>query len=263
MRPKPGPALPSIKVSQLNRDAVKTIVVERRGSPTIRLEKRDGAWQITAPISTRADSYQVDRLLDISAAAAKQKMPLADPGRFDLNPPPVRVTLDDQIFAFGRINEITNEQYLASGDGIYLVPPFYGYGVPADVKALMNRKLLDDAEIPVGLDFGKYRITRNERGEWTTQGSFPVRKDKTLSQDDFNRWADEWRHTSSLAAEPYIGPRGKEQITIRFKNGKSVALQILQRQPDFQLVRSDSNIRYRFGSEVGRRLLDPYAGAEK
>jgi hypothetical protein len=263
MRPKQGPVLPSIKVTALNRDEIKKIMVERRGSPAIRLERRNGTWQITAPISTLADSYQVDRLLDMSAITAKQKLPLTDPGRFDLDPAPVRVTLNEQVLAFGRINDITNEQYLATGDGIYLVPPFYGYGVPNDVNALVNRKLLDETEIPVGLDFGKYRITRNERGEWTTEGAFPAQKDKTLSQDDFNRWADEWRHTSALAAEPHKGPRGTERVTLRFKNGKTVILQILQRQPDFQMVRGDSNIRYRFGADVGRRLLDPYAVAQK
>ena len=50
---------------------------------------------------------------------------------------------------------------------------------------------------------------------------------------------------------------------LRFKNGKSVVLRILQREPDFVLVRGDSNIRHRFGVEVGRRLLDPGVVAKK
>ena len=40
-------------------------------------------------------------------------------------------------------------------------------------------------------------------------------------------------------------------------------MRIVQKEPDFQLVRSDNAMRYHFGVEVGRRLLDPRAVAKK
>lgn len=261
-RPKEQPD-PGIKLTQLKRDDITRITVERRGNPTIQLEKRDGSWRISAPLQTRADPIQVDRLTDIATASARHKLPPGDPGRYELDPPQVKLTLNDQAFAFGRVNDVTYEQYVAAAGAVYLVAPFYGYGIPAEVTKLVSRKLLDDTEVPVAFDFGRYRIAKDDRGTWTIEGAFPAQHGKTLSQDDFNRWADEWRITSSLGAEPRRGARGKERLVVQFKDGRKVTMEIVQKQPEFLLIRSDENMQYRFGAEVGRRLLDPRVVAEK
>jgi Domain of unknown function (DUF4340) len=256
-------AAPSIKLTQLKRDDVTRIAIEPRNAPAIKLEKLDGAWRIVAPLTAQADATQVDRLVDIVNANAKQKLPSADLGQFDLNPPQVRVTLNDQTIAFGRINEITYEQYVATADGVYLVPPLYGYGIPTDATKMLSRSLLDAGEVPVAFDFGRYRIERGDKGTWAVSGEFATAKDQPLSQDDFNRWADEWRFTSALSIEPDKSSRSREQVNVRFKSGKTVAMRIVQKEPDFQLARSDNAMRYHFGVEVGHRLLDPRVVAKK
>ncbi len=252
-----------IRLTQLKREDINRITVERRGSPTIQLQKRDGGWRISAPLQTRADPIQVDRLTDIATATARHKLPPGDPGRYQLDPPQMKLTLNDEAFAFGRINDITYEQYVATAGAVYLVAPFYGYGVPTEVTKLVSRKLLDDTEMPVAFDFRRYRIRRDDRGTWSITGAYPAQQGKPLSQDDFNRWADEWRFTSSLGAEPRRRARGKDLLVVQFKDGKKVTMEIVQKQPEFLLVRSDENMQYRFGAEVGRRLLDPNAVARK
>jgi len=254
---------PGVRLTPLKRDEINRITVERRGSPTIQLHKRDGGWRINAPLQTRADSIQVERLADIVAATAKHKLPSGDPGRYQLDSPQVKLTLNDQTFAFGGVNEVTYEQYVETAGAVYLVAPFYGQGIPTGVGNLVSRKLLGDAEVPVAFDFGRYRIAKDERGTWTIAGAFPAQQGKTLSQDDFNRWADEWRFTSSLSAAPRRGPRGQERLVVQLKDGRKVTMDIVQKQPEFLLVRSDENMQYRLGAEVGKRLLDPRVVAEK
>ena len=254
---------PSLKLTQLKRDDITRIVIEPRGATAIKLEKLDGAWRITAPLTAQAEDTQVDRLVDIVNAIAKQKLANADPGQFDLNPPQVRVTLNDQAIAFGRINDITYEQYAATADGVYLVPPLYGYGIPTDAIKLLSRRLLDAGEVAVAFDFGRHRIERDDKGAWATSGEFTPTKDQPLSQDDFNRWADEWRYTSALSVEPDMNSPAREQVSVRFRSGKTVTMRIVRKEPDFQLVRSDNAMRYHFGVEVGHRLLDPRVVARK
>ena len=254
---------PLIRLTQLKRDEITRIGIEPRGAAAIKLEKVDGAWRIVAPLIAQAESTQVDRLVDITNAVAKQKLSNPDLGQFDLNPPRIRVTLNDQAIAFGGINDITYEQYAATTDGVYLVAPLYGYGIPTDATKLLSRSLLDTGEVAVAFDFGRYRIERDEKGTWTTSGEFVVATDQPLSQDDFNRWADEWRLTSALSIEPDKNSPAREQVSVRFKNGKTVTMRIVQKEPDFQLVRSDNAMRYHFGVEVGHRLLDPRVVAKK
>lgn len=254
---------PGVRLTQLKRDDITRITVERRGSPAIQLQKRDGSWRISAPLQTRADPIQVDRLTDLVTATAKHKLPAGDPGGYELDPPQVKLILNDQAFAFGRINDVTYEQYVATAGAVYLVAPFHGYGIPVEVTKLVSRKLLDDAEVPVAFDFGRYRIVKDDRGAWAVEGAYPAQLGMPPSQDDFNRWADEWRFTSSLGAEPRRSTRGKDRLIVQFKGGKKVNMEIVQRQPEFLLVRSDENMQYRFGAEVGRRLLDPRVVAGK
>ncbi len=63
--------------------------------------------------------------------------------------------------------------------------------------------------------------------------------------------------------EPRRGKRGKERLVVHFKDGKKVVMEIVAKEPEFLLVRSDENMQYRMGAEVGRRLLDPRAVAQK
>lgn len=254
-QPAPQPRVTTLKVEEITR-----IRVEHRGSPAIELEKRADGWRLTAPLTTRADRYQVDRITDIVNATSKQQLSVTDLSGFDLSPPQIRVVLNDQTFSFGRINEITNEQYLAVGDTVHLVAPLYGYGIPADPLKLASSRILGEDETPVSFDFGRHRFVRKD-GQWLSEGAAPPDRSGPLSQDDFNRWADEWRRTSALAVEPRKAGRGGERLTIGFSNGRSVSMQLLRQQSGLILVRTDENMQYRVGEEVGRRLLDPHVVA--
>jgi hypothetical protein len=260
LRPKQEEA-PGLSVSQVRRDEVSRIRVERRGAPTIELRKRDGQWHMLAPYKTRADQFQVDRLLDIAAATSKHKLPAGDLPRYGLAPAPVSVTLDDQVFQFGALNEITNEQYVGSGDGVYLVATYLGYGIPTDAARLLSHRLLGDDETPTGFDFGRWRATRDEGGRWSIAGRPP--KKEALSTDDLNRWADEWKLANSLSVEPHKGARSGDKFEVTARGGKAITFVVLRRQPEVQLLRTDENMRYRLGAEAGARLLDPWTIAAK
>jgi hypothetical protein len=254
---------PGIRLLDVARDQVSRIAIERKGAPAVRLEKQGDGWHVTAPFTARADRNQVDRILDLAGAVAKQKLPREDLGRFDLDPPQLRVTLDDRAIAFGRINEVTNEQYAATAQAVYLVAPFYGYGIPDEGGKLASRKLLGDDEQPVAFDFGGYRVARDDKGQWSESGASAAQAKAPLSQDEFNRWADEWRVTYALAVEPGKAGPGGQRVTVKFRNGQSANLLAAKTPTGFTLLRTDQNMLYRFGAEVGRRLMDPHVAAAK
>ena len=260
LRPNKAPE-PGIAVSQLKREQVQSIRVAPRGSPAIELQKRGDQWYLQAPYATRADSFQVDRLLDLVTATSREKLAHADLARFDLSPPRVTVTLNSESYAFGAVNEITNEQYLATADAVYLVAPHLGYGVPIEPAKLISPRLLGPAETPTAFDFGGWKAVKDADGKWHLSGALP---NKTpLSQDDLNRWADEWKLVTSLSAEPHRGPRARDAVTVSVTGGRSVRFEILAREPQFRLLRTDEGIRYQVGADAGRRLTDPWAVAAK
>ncbi len=249
---------PGIAVSQLKRDEVVRVRIERGATMDVEMAQRDGTWLMLRPYQTRIEPLQLARLLDLTEATASDMLPADNLSRYGLDPPTARVTLNDQTFAFGNINDITNEQYLASGDHIYLVRTFLGYNIPLEVNKLLSHKLLGDHEKPVGIDFGQWRAEKNDKGAWSLRGTLPAAGEAAPSADELNIWAAEWNLASALSVEPYQGtPRG-ERIRIQLSNGSSVTFRVLSRQPHVELLRVEENMRYRLGSDAGGRLLDPY-----
>lgn len=249
---------PGIAVSQLKRGEVVRVRIERGATVDVEMAQRDGTWLMLRPYQTRIEPLQLARLLDLTEATASDMLPADNLSRYGLDPPTARVTLNDQTFAFGNINDITNEQYLASGDHIYLVRTFLGYNIPLEVNKLLSHKLLGDHEKPVAFDFGQWRAAKNDKGAWSLRGTLPAAGEAAPSADELNIWAAEWNLASALSVESYQGtPRG-ERIRIQLSNGSSVTFRVLSRQPDVELLRVEENMRYRLGSDAGGRLLDPY-----
>lgn len=250
-----GKASNEYRLSTQRPGDIKNINIDKPAALT--LEKRGHDWYITRPFTARANAFQVEHLLEILSAASKQRFAANDLTRFDLDQPQASLTLGKQVFSFGALNPLTAEQYVATADNVYLVPPRYGAAVGMPPNSYLNHLLLAESEIPTGFDLPGYKLTR-VNGIWSVSPA-PAE----ISQDQLNRFADEWRYAYSIASEPAKPAPYTEQIKITLDNGGSVLLHILQKQPQLILLRDDEMIAYRFPGDVARRMLDPFAGVSK
>ena len=106
------------------------IRIERQGSPAIVIEKTGEVWRLAAPTSAEADAFQIQRLLAILTARPVQRFPAAGLDRFELDRPRLRLAIDDEVFAFGMVNTVSNEQYVLTRDAVYAIEPRYGSALP-------------------------------------------------------------------------------------------------------------------------------------
>lgn len=250
-KPKPA-ALPEFKLTTLTNAGIDRIVIDKPGQPAIALQKSPSGWRLTAPFKARADEEMVRRVLEITAAASLQRFPATDLGRFQLDQPLLRLTLNDQEIDFGMQNPLTGDVYAASQGGVYPVAPrhlAHALKIPADFA---SRALLAEEEKPAGFEFANLALNQRDDGKWLTSPASPDQ-----SQDDLNRWVDEWRHASSLLTQPYDGTPAKESLTLRLRDGKAVSCKILRYEPEFVLLREDEKLQYHFPADVGKRLLRP------
>ena len=248
---KPQKVEAELKLSALKAGEVDRIGIEIAGAGPIALERAQAGWLLTAPVAARADDFQVQRLLVLSEATAKERFPATGLARFDLNEPYARVTLNQQSFSFGAVNPMGREQYVLTQGGVYLVGLRYGAALPKDALQLASRQLFAADEAPVRFEFKEYSITQSD-GKWNVT---PQVAD--LSQDDINRWVDEWRQASALRSGPYANNKPVGDIKLEFRDGKKLALGILQREPELVLLRPDENLQYHFLPETAKRLLTP------
>lgn len=238
-------------VSALKAGDAGKIHLERTGRTPVVLEKKAGLWFITAPLAAPAETLQVQRLLAILDARASNRLGASDLARFDLDRPAVRLTVDAQSFSFGTVSTTAREQYVLTGDAVYTVGPGYGAALPADFTQLIRRRLFADGEVPVRFEFSDFAV-KTADGKWTVT---PAPAD--LSQDDINRWVDDWRLASAVRVEPSGKGKMLGEIKIEFKDGRKLTLGILQREPELVLLRPDQNLQYSFFAQTAKHLLSP------
>ena len=106
-------------------------------------------------------------MLDLLSATSKEKLAATDVARFDLDRTCASsVKIDEQAFAFGMTNPLTQDQYLASGDGVYLVSAYYASLIPAQAERMLAHNLFQPKETPVGFTFKAFSVVQKD-GKWT------------------------------------------------------------------------------------------------
>ncbi len=246
---KPHKSEPQLKLSVMKNADAKSIRIEIAGNPPLVLERTASEWKLTAPFAARANNSQVQRLLELLDATSKDRFAAAGLARYDLNEPYARVTINQQTFGFGAVNEMSREQYVLTQDGIYPVSLRYGTLLPKNALQLVSLQLFAPDEAPVAFEFGEFKLVQQD-GKWQLT---PPAAD--ASQDDFNRWVDEWRLATALAAQPASNRKPLAAAAIKLKTGNDVSVAVLQREPQFILKRSDTPFEYQFSAEAAQRLL--------
>ena len=250
---RPHQSEPEHRLSVLKAADIKRIRIEIAGSPPFVLERAAAEWKLTTPVAARADGFQAQRLLAILDATSKDRLPAAGLARFDLNEPYARMSVDQQAFSFGAVNQVSREQYVLTQDGVYLVQLRYGAALPKSALQLVSKQLFAADEAPVAFEFKDFSLAQQD-GKWVMS---PTAGD--LSPDDINRWVDEWRLASALAVQAADNRKPLTTINVRLRNGSDLTLAVLQREPELTLARSDQPFQYQFTGEIAKRLLAPPA----
>lgn len=236
---------------------VSSIRIERAGAAPVVLERKLDAWFITAPFAGRADPMQVERVLEIGGARSANRFAPTDLARYELDSPQVRLTVGGQRFDFGMVNPVSHEQYVLTGNAVHAVSLRYGAALPASPGDLLDKRLLGAAESPVRIEHKEYTVSRQD-GKWALA---PPGGD--LSQDDYQRWVDGWRHASAVRVAPYVKGIPAGEIGLQFQAGGKLTLAILAREPELALLRPDENLVYYFLRGHARRLLAPPGTSQK
>ena len=250
---KPAPVGPiEHPLVALEPSSIQSIVIERPGEPAIAAQKRQEAWFVTAPIAARGNETRIQQVLEIASARSAHRYPAVDLGRFELSPPQARLTLGKQSFSFGMVSPVTREQYVLAGDAVYAVSPRYGSALPASAADLASLRLLGPGEVPVRFEMGTFSLAQRDGG-WRLE---PAGAD--LSQDDFLRWVEAWRHAAAVQVELHASYKPPlDEVKITLKDGRAIVMGVLARAPEVTLVRTDEKLRYTFRGAVGQRLLAP------
>jgi hypothetical protein len=143
------------KVIDFNVDDV-TAVALTYADREITLEKTDGAWRITKPVTAPADDITVKNLLHAVADAEAKKtidQPPADLAPFGLSQPFVRVKVTTKSgtlpeITVGKTTAVSASTYVQRADQpkIYLTSSAFHSGMDKQVKDLRDKKIVEFKE---------------------------------------------------------------------------------------------------------------------
>ena len=243
-------ALPIATPKTTKPDAARTLTVLRNGKPLATLEKRGTLWHLTEPLKAPADDFQVTRVLSVleakaSASYASEPSSLA---KFELSSPRAEIVIDGERYAFGGINNVTQEQYVLAGGRVHAVPLRHGAAVPNDAAALARRSLFAPGDKLVKFEFGDFTIAQDGI-KWV------ITPAAELSQDMTNRWVAQWREGSALRAEAMDDRKPRRELIITLADGVRVTLGVIQTEPEFVVRRADLGLQFVYREEIGQQML--------
>jgi len=255
------------EISNYKLAEFNAISVEFPAKAAVTFEKEKGFWRLTAPNQTRADQASVQRILSIIAAKSKEKIAITDLEKFGLNNPSVKLKLfrdknNVEEFLFGTHNPVTDEQYVAHKNAIYLVSNGYAEAASTQVIELVDKAPLKPTEKVAGFDFSHLEQWEASRlhldlvdGKW--KASIATAKPQ---QNELNEWLDYfWVHTLAKSVEFYT-PDHKTtypSFEVKLADGSKVHFDKIQESPELLLGRPDEGLIYHFASDVGFTMLNP------
>jgi len=103
---------------------VTHIRVERPGQQTLMFERHGAAWRMTAPGAGLANPVLINPILHLAEARCPLRYPVSavDLRALQLEPPRLRLWLNDQEIHFGQTAPTDGHRYLRRADQVYLCP---------------------------------------------------------------------------------------------------------------------------------------------
>lgn len=253
------------RISSLSPEVVQSIQIVHKDNRVV-LKKLKNRWYLTEPINARADEEKVMQFLEILSAKSEYRFQLTDLARFNLDTPDMQLSIDHESFYFGGLTPITNQQYVATEDSVFLVSPRYAVVLRIQLVEIVSPELLADAETPVRFELGDVSIEKHEQ-QWIVS---PQNGRQFLSQEELSRWVGLWQQTAAndvmLGSEVLQSddmPLVQQEIKIRLQNGKEIKFNALETGSGLIMMRSDEEIRYFFSDNTtGKLLLDPHFNSQ-
>lgn len=239
-------------LTDLKRSSISRISIVHPGAELIVLEKQQGAWRLTAPLTARAEDFQVGNLLELAERRARASYPAAEielesvglqPARYELR-------LDDTALQFGDTDPLNNLRYVRLGERVHLISDLPPATLDASPYDLIDRRPLPpDMEI-TAIELPGMTLTRTETGGWQVT---PESKDQ--GADAAQALVDAWARARASVVTEIADDAGFTEEYLFHGAGREIRLSRVK-ESGLVLARRDLGLQYRFSSHMQDELFE-------
>jgi hypothetical protein len=266
---KPAEKLPTVK-----KDEVTTVEIVQPGKPAIVLTKKNAVWEVTAPVTAKADTSSVDAVLDklesldVSGVAATRKENHAKLQVDADKAIRVKAKKDDKVLAdlYIGASKAGNTMVRAEGsDSVLSVRGSMRYAFDKDLKMFRDRVITDlETDTLSAIVFespkGKFRFEKQDKAWTQAAGQKPIKdfadsKVQSAASTLARLRAADFAEPSFTPAEAGLTPP-QAKVTFSRPDSEPVVLELgAEVGNERYLKKSDSDVIYRVSKFNADRML--------
>ena len=240
-----GPPLTPLKSA-----AVTRIAVEHPGAPAIRLEKQGGQWFLAAPVKAEVDEFEINALVGLAEAEAKEKLEGAKLTELELEPPRYTITLDDTVIAFGGVEPLQYRRYVKVGEVVSLIEDPPSAALDKDYADLVAKGLFPVSSEIERIELPKLTLAKTG-GTWAL-----TPPDPRPGADEMQKLADAWKNARSMWNEQAgAAPARGDRVKVTLKGGQVREFVIAATDPQFKLHRPDLGVNFVLSKALADDML--------
>ncbi len=248
---KPEPPPPPL--TSLDGQDIDRILVQHVGSPDIRLEKPKDQWWLVAPVITRAETIEVNALLDLATRPSQRQYPASemDLAELALDKPRQVIQLNDTRIEFGGLDAIESHRYVRVGDTVHMIVDPPSAALDADYQDLVAKRLIPaDAKI-ARIQLPGLTLARGDKEGWRVT---PQSADQ--GADAAQQMVDAWQRAQAMWITP-LNKKIPTQGHVRIEFGEEVfEFGILKHDTQLILSRPDLNVQFTLPKTLEAELFE-------
>lgn len=237
------PLLPGIEP-----ETVERLLIQRPSTETVELQRRQGQWWLHAPSEVSANDFHVRQLLNVARARPQAEYALAEvePERLGLDPPRVRLQLDEAVVLFGDTDAVDGLRYVQVEDRVLLIADRIMPLLEGAWWNLIDRRLLPAGRSLEAVETPHYRLYRGQE-DWQAEPAIAV------AAGDI---AADWSNAAALVVREVRRRQGEDgDVRLLLDDGSSRALRLDQEDGERRLVDDSRGLAYVFDGATLDYLL--------
>jgi len=250
--PKTIPKLTALEVNDVH--SIKIIRTNAKPLEKIlEFEKTSAGWMMFKPYKLSANDFRIDSILKILSTESLSQNDLKDLNKdtFGLTKPVATITFNnDTSILFGNNKSLKHYRYVELDSMLHMVIDTFYYQLIAKAESYINHKLLHNKSKIVKLSLPNL-LLKNTEGKWTV-----TPHSKSDSADSINQLIDEWQYSQAYDINIVKNKRKfRPDISIYLKNKQTINFKIEESKESFNLINTDTNVRYILSADRKNKLL--------
>jgi hypothetical protein len=237
-RPKPA----GEPLTALTAETVRSIHITDGGGREVRLERRGDDWYQAHPYRAIANRVRVERLLGITQAPVRGEYPLpaGGLGEFGLEPPRLRLRLNEQVLDIGTNNPVNLRLYVRDGNRLKLIDAGFETLLNTAPETFLSPRLLPEHAEIRWIRTTDYRIERDAEGAWRIDPPRPGVTDAALQAR-----ADTWLQAQALEIQPLSSEPVGQRIEIQLVGEEQPRVFVIAEREPHRLADPGRQVVYR------------------